>query len=47
MRQQILVIEDDPSIRQGILDALDFEGYATHSAGDGNTGLDTLTFTVK
>ena len=40
MRQQILVIEDDPSIRQGILDALEFEGYATHSAGDGNTGLD-------
>jgi len=40
MRRQILVIEDDPSIRQGILDALAFEGYATHSAADGNTGLD-------
>jgi len=40
MRQQILVIEDDPSIRQGILDALAFEGYDTHSAADGNTGLD-------
>jgi len=40
MRQQILVIEDDPSIRQGILDALAFEGYDTHSAADGNAGLD-------
>jgi DNA-binding response OmpR family regulator len=40
MRRHILVIEDDPSIRQGILDALAFEGYDTHSAADGDAGLD-------
>ena len=36
---QILVIEDDSAIRQGILDALHFAGYQTLQAGDGATGL--------
>ena len=35
----ILVIEDDSAIRQGIVDALSFAGYATLEAGDGNRGL--------
>ncbi len=39
-KQQILVIEDDAAIRQGIVDALQFEGYATLEAEDGNAGLD-------
>ncbi len=37
--QTILVIEDDSAIRQGIVDALSFAGYATLEAGDGNRGL--------
>ena len=36
----ILVIEDDPAIRRGIVDALHFEGFETFEAGDGRTGLD-------
>ena len=38
-QQTILVIEDDSAIRQGIVDALRFAGYATLEAGDGNAGL--------
>ena len=40
MKQRILVIEDDAPIRQGIVDALQFDGYETIEAADGNTGLD-------
>jgi len=36
----ILVVEDDAAIRQGILDALEFEGYATLEASNGEAGLD-------
>jgi len=38
-RQRILVVEDDEAIRQGIVDALDFEGYDTLEAEDGTAGL--------
>ncbi len=38
-RQRILTIEDDPAIRQGVLDVLEFEGYATLEADRGDTGL--------
>lgn len=36
----VLVIEDDPAIRQGVLDALAFAGYQTLAAGDGRAGLE-------
>ena len=35
----ILVIEDDAAIRRGVLDALNFSGYATLSAADGAEGV--------
>ena len=35
---RILVIEDDPSILQGLEEALRAEGYAVSSASDGVTG---------
>lgn len=35
----VLVVEDDPAIRRGILDALAFNGYATLEASNGNDGL--------
>ena len=38
-RQQVLVIEDDAGIRQGIVDALKFEGYEPSEAKDGTEGL--------
>ena len=37
-KRTILVIEDDDAIRQGILDALDFEGYQTLQAARGDIG---------
>ncbi len=42
-RQRILVIEDDDSIRQGIVDALQFEGYAFIEADNGRDGLSMAT----
>ena len=39
-QRRILVIEDDDAIRQGIVDALELSGYLTHSAADGERGLD-------
>jgi len=38
-QQQVLIVEDDEAIRQGIVDALRFKGYATLQAGDGDKGL--------
>jgi DNA-binding response OmpR family regulator len=37
-KQRILVIEDDASIRRGIVDALEFDGYSTLEAGDVDNG---------
>jgi two-component system alkaline phosphatase synthesis response regulator PhoP len=39
-QRRVLVIEDDNAIRQGILDALQYEGYATLEACNGIAGLD-------
>ena len=38
---RVLVIEDDEAIRQGIVDALQFEGYGVFETGDGRDGLET------
>lgn len=40
-QKRVLVIEDDAAIRQGIVDALEFEGYQTFEAGRGDTGLES------
>ena len=40
MKQTILVIEDDGAIRQGLVDALEFQGYGTTVAEDGTRGLE-------
>lgn len=39
-RRRLLVIEDDPGIRQGIVDALEFSGYEVLEAANGTEGLD-------
>jgi DNA-binding response OmpR family regulator len=36
----IVVVEDDESIRRGLVDALSFHGYTIHHAPDGQAGLD-------
>ena len=38
-RRQILTVEDDESIRRGIVDALEYAGYEVLQAGDGETGM--------
>lgn len=37
-RKRVLVIEDDPAIRRGVVDALAFAGYSTLEASDGVAG---------
>ncbi len=32
-KRRILVVEDDLAVRQGVVDALDFDGYEVHEAG--------------
>ena len=36
----ILVVEDDPAVRQGIVDVLEYAGYKTLEAPDGHTGME-------
>jgi DNA-binding response OmpR family regulator len=36
---RILVVEDDPAIRRGLVDALRFQGYQVDDAADGRSGL--------
>ncbi len=40
MAKRILVLEDDAAIRQGVVDALQFEGYEVVESGNGRIGLD-------
>lgn len=44
----ILVIEDDPAVRRGIVDVLEYAGYATLEAADGHAGMNAaLTFQYR
>ncbi|GAA5130540.1 response regulator transcription factor [Luteolibacter yonseiensis] len=36
----ILVIEDDPAVRRGVVDVLEYAGYRTLEAPDGHSGMD-------
>lgn len=40
MSTTILVVEDDPAVRQGIVDTLSFSGYEVIAAEDGNQGME-------
>src|SRR5215207_5058553 len=37
----VLVVEDDPAIRRGLVDALQFAGYRVIACADGEAGRDT------
>jgi len=39
-RAVVLVVEDDPAIRRGLVDTLTASGYETREAGDGNVALE-------
>ncbi len=36
----ILVVEDDPAVRRGIVDVLEYAGYQTLEAADGHAGME-------
>ena len=38
-KRTVVVVEDEPAIRRGIVDALGVAGYAAVEAGDGIAGL--------
>jgi DNA-binding response OmpR family regulator len=38
-KPRILVVEDEPNIREGVCDVLAFHGYAPDAVGDGENGL--------
>ncbi|MHC4713932.1 MAG: response regulator transcription factor [Planctomycetota bacterium] len=38
--KKVLVVEDDSAIRRGLVDALEFAGYGTLEAADGEAGLE-------
>ncbi|HZZ74027.1 MAG TPA: response regulator transcription factor [Pirellulales bacterium] len=40
---KILTVEDDPAIRRGIVDALQFAGYTVMQAANGHEGLEKAT----
>jgi len=37
--QRILIVEDEPNMRMGLKDNLEFEGYTVETAADGEAGL--------
>ncbi len=39
---RILIVEDEPSMRMGLEDNLEFEGYEIESADNGKTGLEKI-----
>ena len=39
-KKQVLVVEDDAAVREGILDALGFAGFSTIAAADGERGAE-------
>ncbi|MBX7102957.1 MAG: response regulator transcription factor [Gemmataceae bacterium] len=43
MTARIVVVEDEPAIRRGVVDVLRVSGYQVDEAADGKTGLDLST----
>jgi two-component system response regulator MprA len=39
---RLLVVDDDPNVRESLRDSLEFEGYAVDTAPDGDRALDRL-----
>ena len=43
----VLIVDDDPDIRDAVGECLRYEGYDVHSAADGRDALDRLEFGLK
>jgi len=41
--QKVLIVEDEPNMRLGLQDNLEFEGYAVETAEDGEEGFNKIT----
>jgi CheY-like chemotaxis protein len=46
-RGDILIVDDDPDIREAVGECLRYEGYDVHAASDGRDALDRLEFGLK
>jgi CheY-like chemotaxis protein len=47
LRRDVLIVDDDPDIRDAVGECLRYEGYDVHSAADGRDALDRLEFGLK
>jgi len=45
--RDVLIVDDDPDIRDALGECLRFEGYGVHAAVDGRDALDRLEFGLK
>jgi len=43
----VLIVDDDPDIRDAVGECLRYEGYGVHSAADGRDALERLEFGLK
>ena len=46
-RRDILIVDDDPDIRDALGECLRFEGYGVHAAADGRDALDRLEYGLR
>ena len=46
-RRDVLIVDDDPDIRDAVGECLRFEGYGVHAAADGKDALDRLEFGLR
>lgn len=47
IRQDVLVVDDEPELREALQDLLEFEGYGVQCAQDGAEALDHINKGVK
>ena len=46
-RRDVLIVDDDPDIRDAVGECLRYEGYDVHSAADGQDALDRLEYGLR
>jgi CheY-like chemotaxis protein len=46
-RLDVLIVDDDPDIRDAVGECLRYEGYDVHSAADGRDALDRLEYGLR
>lgn len=46
-RRDVLIVDDDPDIRDALGECLRYEGYGVHAAVDGRDALDRLEFGLR